>query len=112
MNSGKSVPPATRGDGPGANNVRYIPGTTTLNPAYGKDATIEGQWFRFPPDTEFSSNPYPMARMIGEQVRDYGMVIGDTSGAVAFYIADGCTFGSVYDELGPDAPNPWPPALD
>lgn len=109
MNGGSGVAPAVRGDGPGpnGNNVPKIPagfpGATGANPAYQHDVTFEGQRFRFPSGVDLSAVGYPLGRAIAGAIRDRGLVITDTSGAVAFYLEDMRSIGSPYNST----PNPF-----
>lgn len=98
MNGGRGVLPATRGDGPGpnGNNVPKTP-SGAPNPAYQHDVTFEAQRFRFPADVDLSAVTYPLGRAIAGAIRDHGLYITDTAGAVALYLEDMRTIGSPYN---------------
>jgi hypothetical protein len=115
---GTQVAPASRSDGVGPNNVATIPsgypGAGGANPAYGLDVTHEGARYRLPVDVDLSgiSATNLLGAAVARCLREYPLMIVDTTGACALYVEDPRTQGSPYHLQGPNAVDPltlpWP----
>ena len=68
----------------------------------GTNAIQEGRRFRFPANIVINPAWTPLVKMIVTAVRDYGMVVGDKTGAgVSFYVEDPTQYGKGQEVLTP-----------
>jgi hypothetical protein len=92
------VAPATRTDEPEQNETPELNSKSEPNPAFGRDAVQESQWFRFPPSSKAStyglSKPLEMA--IFNCLRDYGGFVNNGGSAPNFFAEWPGNLGSPY----------------
>lgn len=67
----------------------------------GANAIKEGQRFRFPANISINASWTPLTKMLVIAVRDYGMVLRDTGGAISFYVEDPTPYGQNEHVLDP-----------
>jgi hypothetical protein len=95
----KPLPPATRSDGPTANNPAHD----------ARDAIPEGARFRLPASFNCKTDlptPTKLLEMICVAARDYGLVVVDRSDAVIMFAENPMTVGTEYQPVQSD---PWAP---